>query len=157
MIQEHNVKNTNKIEYLKQFYHVIVNKTILSKGGTLIIIDKRLPSTIGLSYMHPTSRLSTTIINILNTKLYLVNVYAPSGSNKQIEREEFFRSELMQSLIPNTDNIILAGDWNCILGANDSSRPKNTPLSKVLKGMISSFAFKDVLSAKKKSSRIHIL
>ena len=81
MIQEHNVKNIKKIEHLKHFYHVILNKSILFKGGTLIIIDKKLPCTIGYSYMHPTSRMSTTILNIFNTKLYLVNVYAPSGSN----------------------------------------------------------------------------
>ena len=149
MIQEHNVKDIKKIEYLKHSYHVILNKSILFKGGTLIIIDKKLPSTFASTYMHPTSRLSTTILNILNTKLYLVNVYAPSGVHKQIEREEFFRIELIQALIPNTDNIILGGDCNCILGASDSSRPENTPLSNELKGIIRNFAFKDVLTAKK--------
>ena len=151
MIQEHNIKDVKMIEYLKIYYHVILNKSILSKGGTLIIVDKKLPSTFGHSYMHPTSRLSTTILNIFDAKLYLVNVYAPSGSNKEREREEFFSTELIQSLICNTDNVILAGDWNCILCPKDSSKPESTPLSTALKGIMTSFKFKDIISAKKSS------
>ena len=138
------------IDYLNNFYHVILNKSVLSKGGTLILIDKKLPGTISYPYLHPSSRISTAILNIFDTKLYLVNVYAPSGNKKQKEREEFFEQELMQSLIVNTDNIILAGDWNCVLSPNDSSRPKNTPISKTLKGIINSFHYKDIISAKKK-------
>ena len=38
MIQEHNVKDLKKIDYLNQFYHIILNKSILLKGGTLIAI-----------------------------------------------------------------------------------------------------------------------
>lgn len=151
MLQEHNVKDAKNIEYLNKFYHVILNKTILFKGGTLIVIDKKLPVTISYSYLHPSSRMSTAFINIFDTRLYLVNIYAPSGNKKQKEREEFFDQELMQSLIANTDNIILAGDWNCVLAPSDSSRPKSTPLSKTLKGIINTLNFKDVISAKKSS------
>ena len=35
MIQEHNVKEEKKIEYLAESYHIILNKSILLKGGTL--------------------------------------------------------------------------------------------------------------------------
>ena len=91
MLQEHNVKDAKKIEYLTKFYYVILNKSILLKGGTLIIVDKRLPSTIVYSYMHPTSRLSTTTLNIFNTTIYLEHVYAPSGNNKEKERGDVFR------------------------------------------------------------------
>ena len=149
MLQEHNVKNLKKIEYFNQFYHLILNKSILSKGGTLIAINKKLNSTIGSTYLHPTSRLTTAYLNIFNTKLYLVNVYAPSGKSKDKEREEFFEQELMQSLVTNTDNILLAGDWNCILSPRDSSRPENTSISKNMKGIISNLNFKDIISAKK--------
>ena len=95
MIQEHNVKDLKKIEYLNQFYHIILNKSILLKGGTLIAINRKLPSTIGLTYLHPTSRLSTAFLNIFDKTLYPVNVYAPSGKNKEKEREDFFEQELM--------------------------------------------------------------
>ena len=149
MIQEHNIKDAKRIQYLTEFYHIILNKSILLKGGTLIAIDKKLPCTIGLSYTHPTSRLTTVYVNIFETKLYLMNVYAPSGKNKEREREDFFENELMQSLITNTDNVILAGDWNCILSPNDSSRPANTSLSQNLKGIINNLRFKDIISARK--------
>ena len=75
MIQEHNIKDVTKIEYLAEFYHIILNKSILLKGGTLIAIDKRLPATIGHTYIHPTSRLSTAYLNVFNTMLYLINLY----------------------------------------------------------------------------------
>ena len=149
MIQEHNIKDAKRIQYLTEFYHIILNKSILLKGGTLIAIDKKLPCTIGLLYTHPTSRLTTVYLNIFETKLYLMNVYAPSGKNKEREREDFFENELMQSLITNTDNVILAGDWNCILSPNDSSRPANTSLSQNLKGIINNLRFKDIISARK--------
>ena len=152
MIQEHNIKNLNKIKYLNQYYHLILNKSILLKGGTLIAINKKLPSTIGCTYLHPTSRLTTAYLNLFNTKLYLVNVYAPSGRSKENEREEFFEQELMQSLVTNTDNILLAGDWNCILSPRDSSSPENSSISRNLKGIINNLNFKDIISAKKSKS-----
>ena len=40
MLQEHNIKSFEKIEYLNKFYNMILNKSILLKGGTLILIDK---------------------------------------------------------------------------------------------------------------------
>ena len=95
MLQEHNVKHPKKIEFLNQFYHLILNKSILSKGGTLIAINKKLPHTIGSTYLHPTSQLTTAYLNVFNTKLYLVNVYAPSGKSKEKEREDSFDQELM--------------------------------------------------------------
>ena len=48
LIQEHNIKHMGKIEYIFKYYHVILNKSILLKGGTLILIDKRLPASIYL-------------------------------------------------------------------------------------------------------------
>ena len=149
MLQEHNIKDKKKLEYLNIHYHIILNTSILSKGGTLIAIDKKLPCTITSSYMHPTSRLNSTILNILNTNLYLVNIYAPSGSNKEKEREEFFEIDLLQQLIVNTDNIVLGGDWNCILSPSDTSRPENTSPSKILKNILNTFRFKDIFHAKK--------
>ena len=87
LIQEHNIKSIGKIEYLLQHYNTIINKSILLKGGTLILIDKKLPARVCRSYLHPTSRICTTVANIMGTKLYLVNVYAPSGKNKaQVEQ-----------------------------------------------------------------------
>ena len=54
-IQEHNIKTVSKFEYLEKYYHVLINKSIQLKGGTMIIIDRRLPILIGRVYLHPTS------------------------------------------------------------------------------------------------------
>ena len=121
LLQEHNIKDMGKIEYILKYYHVILNTTILLKGGTLILIDKRLPATISRSYLHPSSRICTAILNIMDTELYLINVYAPSGRNKEQEREHLFENDLTYQLIPNTDNIIMGGDWNSILVPRDTS------------------------------------
>ena len=150
MVQEHNIKSVQKLEYLLKFYNIILNRSILLKGGTLILIDKRLPATISTSYLHPTSRICTTIINVMGTNLYLVNVYAHSGKKRELERENFFETELMQQLIVNTDNIILGGDWNSIISPKDTAKPNNTPFSKSLKQLTSAFNYKDIFSSKKR-------
>ena len=148
MLQEHNIKSLEKIEYLSKHYNIILNKSILLKGGTLILIDKRLPSRICRSYLHPTSRITTTVLNIMGTELYLMNIYAPSGRNKELEREHLFESELLHQLIPNTDNIIMCGDWNCVLSPKDTSRPKSACYSKALKSILTTFKFKAIFSSK---------
>ena len=84
-IQEHNVKSISKLDYLNKYYHIILNSSILLKGGTLILLDKRIPLSIGRVYLHPTSRITTAYITIFNERLYIVNVYAPSGKNRENE------------------------------------------------------------------------
>ena len=85
MIQEHNIKTIAKLEYLLKYYTIILNESILFKGGTLILIDKQLPAKISRPYLHPSSRISTAVLNVMGTELYLVNVYAPSGKNKEVD------------------------------------------------------------------------
>ena len=152
MIQEHNIKSVQKIEYLLQFYNIILNKSILLKGGTMILIDKKLPATISTSYLHPSSRICTAVLNIMGIDLYLVNMYAPSGKNKVNEREHLFETDLMRQLIPNTDNIIMCGDWNCILSPKDTNRPDNACFSKSLKRLMTTFKYKDIFLSNKRKS-----
>ena len=150
LIQEHNIKSMSKIEYLLQHYTVIMNKSILLKGGTLILIDKRLPARVCRSYLHPTSRICTAVLNVMGTELYLVNVYAPSGKNKSLERENLFGTELMYQLIANTDNIIMSGDWNSVLSPSDTTKPVNACYSNNLKCLLTTFKFKDIFTVNKK-------
>ena len=132
-LQEHNIKLISKLEYLNKYYHLLLNKSILLKGGTLILIDRRLPVSIGRVYLHPTSRICTAHVTIFNVRLYIVNVYAPSGKNKENEREAFFDNDLKHLLLSNTDNLILTGDWNSVLLKRDATNIQNTGLSKSLK------------------------
>ena len=149
LIQEHNIKFLDKIEYLLKYYNVILNKSVLLKGGTLILIDRRLPATIRRSYLHPTSRICTVVLDVLGTELYLVNLYAPSGRNKEQEREDLFEQELIYQLIANTDNIVMCGDWNSVLVPKDTTNPANACYSKVLKRILTSFKYKDIYSSYK--------
>ena len=46
----------------------------------------------------------------------VVNIYAPSGSDKKYERESFFARDLFRAFSTNsTTNWIVGGDFNCIL------------------------------------------
>ena len=143
-IQEHNIKLISKLEYLNKYYHILINNSILLKGGTLILLDRRLPISIGRVYLHPTSRICTVHITLFDVKLYIVNVYAPSGKQKEKEREHFFSNELTRLLVTNTDNLILTGDWNSVLLKRDTTNLQNTSLSKSLKNIVTSFKFKDI-------------
>ena len=55
----------------------------------------------------------------------------------------------MQSLVVNTDNIVLGGDWNCVLSPSDTSRPENASPSKNLKSILNMFRYRDIIHAKK--------
>jgi len=45
----------------------------------------------------------------------IINMYAPSGSEKKREREEFYNGDVARLPIHSSDNIVLAGDFNCVL------------------------------------------
>ena len=50
-----------------------------------------------------------------NSRLIMANIYAPSGGTRQKERKSFF-SKLEDTLRDlNSENIILGGDFNCVL------------------------------------------
>ena len=50
----------------------------------------------------------------------LMNIYAPSGSNRKSEREEFYRLHVFNALQLDTDKpLICGGDYNAILSAID--------------------------------------
>ena len=66
------------------------------------------------------------------------------GKNKENEREALFSNELSHVLIPNTDNVILAGDWNCVLSLKDTLNQTNVSLSKSLKNIVTGFKYKDI-------------
>jgi exonuclease III len=52
-------------------------------------------------------------------EVWIINVYAPSGTAMKQERESFFISELPYLLTGETGHILLGGDFNCMLEASD--------------------------------------
>ena len=53
--------------------------------------------------------------------IWIIKVYAPSGTAMKQERERFFDSELPYLLTGETDHILLGGDFNCVLEVSDTA------------------------------------
>ena len=52
--------------------------------------------------------------------LRLINVYAPSGSTRRTERENFFNTELPTFFYTAPLHTIIGGDFNCVLNPTDT-------------------------------------
>ena len=72
-IQEHNIKDENKIKFLFDNYLVFLNKSINLKGGTMILIDKSIECNIVKVEMSPDSRILSVICIIFRTRLAWTN------------------------------------------------------------------------------------
>jgi len=53
--------------------------------------------------------------------LYIVNIYAPSGTAKRTESESFYNAEVPQLLQAGHGEIIIVGDFKCVLDPVDTS------------------------------------
>ena len=51
----------------------------------------------------------------------MINAYAPSGTARRAEREDFYNVELTQILQDVSTHILPAGDFNCVLHPNDTT------------------------------------
>ena len=82
---------------------------------------------------------------------FLLNVYAPSGSDKKHERSEFFGQDLFRALNVKSNALwVLGGDFNCVMKASDIEggvgfRQKFCP---TLKDLIRTQSFCDVFREK---------
>jgi len=80
---------------------------ILSKTGITLTDVMRLPSGRGIA------------AKLFGTKI--VNIYAPSGAEKKAERERFFSNVILPLLPTRHSDLLLAGDFNCILHTSEST------------------------------------
>jgi len=96
----------------------ILTKLNLQPHGTV-----RLPSGRGLAIFYE----STCIVNI----------HALSGSTNRAEREDFFNSEIIALLPHVPTDLILAGDFNCVLSNNDctGNRSCSRALDRLVHGL----------------------
>jgi endonuclease/exonuclease/phosphatase family metal-dependent hydrolase len=51
--------------------------------------------------------------------MWIVNIYAPSGAEKREERECFFNKDITYLLLTDSDEALIAGDFNCITSPAD--------------------------------------
>ena len=150
LLQEHNIRYKNNLcNEMIYAYHVIINLSIAQKGGTAIIINKKLPIEITNQEFSADSRIISINIRLYSQLLKFVNVYAPSGSDNN-ERDEIFQNDLLFFLRNHLDKTILAGDWNCII-SNRDSESRTMQISKTLTNLIRQVQFKDAWFTKKKN------
>ena len=150
LLQEHNIRYKNKIcNEILDLYHVTINLSIAQKGGTAIIINKKLPVEIINQELSADSRITSIKIRLYSQILKIINIYAPSGSDNR-ERDEIFQKDLLFYLRNYINYTILAGDWNCI-ESNRDSESRTMQISKTLKNLINQIQFKDAWISKKKT------
>jgi hypothetical protein len=53
--------------------------------------------------------------------VWYINVNAPSGAERKIEIEQFFKNELPLILPVTPAEMLLAGDFNCIISKDNST------------------------------------
>jgi exonuclease III len=85
-----------------------------SRRGTAIVARS------GINLANGTRLPSGRAIAARFQDLWLINVYAPSGTARKQERETFYSSELPNFLTDASHHIIL-GDFNCILKQGDAT------------------------------------
>uniref|UniRef100_A0A182R3Y0 Reverse transcriptase domain-containing protein n=1 Tax=Anopheles funestus TaxID=62324 RepID=A0A182R3Y0_ANOFN len=157
-ININNISNANKLEALKSFvyalesdivfiqeledehisisgYEIITNIDIARRGTAIALKHGIKITNIARS---PDSRI---IVMRINDTVTLCNVYAPSGSHNRKERENFYNHTLAYYLQNSTQNLIMAGDFNCVVHDKDSTGNNNN--SEALKGTIQALKLKD--------------
>jgi len=100
---------------------------ILMKEGISVNNIKKLPSGRGITGLFEGT--------------WLINVYAPSGAEKRHERENFFTNELAYLLPTGPKEILLAGDFKCVITPADCTGSPN--LSKALSATLAGLPLHD--------------
>ena len=81
----------------------------------------------------------------------LLNLYAPSGTERKYERNRFFGQDIFQSLqLGNKDRWVLGGDFNSVLSSKDVEGGVgfNQKLCPTLKDLVRTFDLCDVFRFK---------
>ena len=100
----------SKVEKLGYISRVNLNSEEPAQPGTALVWKTTLPMRDINSLV--TCRLQVAFLG----DLALLNLYAPSGSDKKYERGTFFSQSIFQALnIHPTTKWILGGDFNCVL------------------------------------------
>ena len=146
LLQEHNIRKENVIcnEILDE-YHVEINFSISLKGGTAIMINRRLPYKIISVEKAESSRITTLKLRIYDQIFKFINVYAHSGDEK--EREKLFVNDLPYYARNSLKYTFLGGDFNCILSERDTES-KNPKISKGLLNFIRTLQLRLVVCKK---------
>ena len=147
-IQEHNIRDLSRVKYLEDYFEIIMNMPTIFKGGTCFLLNKK--SNISVLYTEKDDNGSILFAKVRynGTDLSLLNIYAPSGSGKKRERENLFSDEILYYLRNNSSNLILAGDYNCVISGRDVSTGNEKNVSQALKSLVRQIGLKDAWFSK---------
>jgi exonuclease III len=81
----------------------------------------------------------------------IVNIYAPSGAGNRKEGEEFYNIDVPQLLGHPPSSLLLAGDFNCVLHAQDCTGTPN--ISRELKSLLTGLEIVDTWDQKNGNRR----
>ena len=86
-----------------------------TKRGTAMIIKEGL-SICNIKRLH-----SGRGIEGMFKDTWLINTFAPSGAENRHEREAYFNNEITYLLPVNSTEMLLAGDFSCVVSPKDST------------------------------------
>lgn len=101
-------------------FNVVCNVDQARRGTAIALKDH-------IQFSHVEKSLDGRLIALRIRDITLVNVYAPSGTALRAERERFFNGTIAYYLRYNTQHVILAGDFNCVLRQSDSTGANSSP------------------------------
>ena len=145
-MQEHNIRKENILcNEILDAYHFEINNSIALKGGTAIMINKRLPYNIFDVEKSADSRIISVKLKIYDQIFQVINIYAHASDIK--ERESLFINELPYYVRNSLKYTLLGGDFNCVVLERDTMS-ENAKISLGLKSFLRSLQLKDLWFAK---------
>jgi exonuclease III len=81
----------------------------------------------------------------------IANIYAPSGARKRKEREDFYNIDVPQLLGHPPSTLLLVGDFNCVLNAQDCTGSPN--ISRALKSLLTGLELVDTWDQRNENPR----
>ena len=135
MLQEIRITNeqmNQQLSYLGFTGRVNIDEEDLLKPGTAIAWRSTLPIR-QVSTVVP-CRAQYALLGSYS----IFNIYAPSGSDRRVERNNFFAREIFQAFSLGSSPWILGGDFNCVLRPIDIengtgfNQKKSTQLSDLM-------------------------
>ena len=98
--------------------------------GVMILLNPKLDCKIEKCIPDKNGRYIILDVSVEDSRLILVNIYAPNDLNQQ---SKFFRSLHHQLQDFSQENIVIGGDFNCALSDKDKKRWKRGSPESVIK------------------------
>lgn len=119
---------------------VLTNVAVENSTGTAILVREGIPVS-DIETLESGRGMGVTIFGVT-----IINLYAPSGSSRKAERAKFFKEDILYLLRKNPQDLIIAGDFNCVL--NEKDQYPNFNYSHELNRLVSQMKLRDTWEVK---------